>query len=34
VSVLGTRQGLSNDQVMRIFEDREGSLWLGTEDRG
>ena len=29
-----TREGLSNDQVTAIYEDRKGTLWIGTEGGG
>jgi diguanylate cyclase (GGDEF)-like protein len=34
VTTLDTRRGLSNDQVLSLLEDREGNLWVGTQDGG
>ena len=33
-ATLDARRGLSNDQVLGLFEDREGNLWVGTQDGG
>ena len=34
VSTYTARDGLSNDNVLAILEDREGNLWVGTQDGG
>ena len=32
VDVITTKQGLATDAVQCVFEDREGNLWLGTQN--
>ena len=34
MTALDTSRGLSNDQVLSLLEDREGNLWVGTQDGG
>jgi diguanylate cyclase (GGDEF)-like protein len=34
VEPFGTREGLSLDTVISLFEDREGALWIGTDGTG
>ncbi|MBK9966203.1 MAG: hypothetical protein IPP07_15400 [Holophagales bacterium] len=34
VSVFSPAQGLSNGNVLSLLEDREGTLWVGTQDGG
>ncbi len=31
---LGVKDGLSSNIIRAVYEDREGTLWIGTDDRG